>query len=73
MKKAIIYFEGKVVTDVLCDNVVDYNGYYYFKIKDDVLACFPINYGYEVLEDVFRVSVETKEHIREVIKKEFTI
>mgnify|MGYP003409431962 CR=1 FL=1 len=48
MKKAIIYFEGNVVTDVLCDNVVDYNGYYYFKIKDYVVACFPISYGLSV-------------------------
>ena len=50
MKKAIIYFEGKEVTDVLCDNVVDYNGYYYFKIKDDVVAVFTINYSYVVLK-----------------------
>ena len=63
MKKAIIYFEGKEVTEVLFDNVVDYNGYYYFKIKYDVVACFPINYGYVILEDVFRVSVETKDLI----------
>ena len=35
MKKAIIYLEGKEVTEVLCDNVVDYNGDFYFKIKEN--------------------------------------
>ena len=70
MKKAIIYFEGKEVTEVLFDNVVDYNGYYYFKIKDDVVAVFTINYSYVISS---KITEEQKEEMRNCIKKYFTI
>jgi len=46
MKKAIIYFEGKVVIEVLFDTFFEYGGVHYFLIKEDTVAKFPSNYGF---------------------------
>jgi len=46
MKKAIIYFEGKVVIEVLFDTFFEYGGLHYFLIKEDTVAKFPSNYGF---------------------------
>ena len=70
MKKAIIYFKGKEVTEVLFDTFFEYGGMHYFLIKEDTVAKFPINYGYVVLKEI---TEEEKEETRNYIKKEFTI
>ncbi len=46
MKKAMIYFEGNVVTELLCDTFFEFGGVHYFLIKEDTVAKFPSNYGF---------------------------
>ncbi|MGL4342420.1 MAG: hypothetical protein ACRCSZ_08435 [Lactococcus lactis] len=70
MKKAVIYFKGNVVTEVLFDSFFEYGKMRYFLIKEDEVACFPINYGYVVLKEI---TEEEKEEIKQYIKKQFTI
>ena len=48
MKKAIIYFEGKEVTEVLFDSFFEYESMHYFLIKKVTMAKFPSNYGFIV-------------------------
>lgn len=52
MKKAIIYFDGKKVTEVLFDSTISLKECICFFIKGDEVACFPINYGYVVLKEI---------------------
>lgn len=52
MKKAIIYFEGKEVTEVLFDSTISLKECICFFIKGDEVACFPINYAYVVSDIV---------------------
>ena len=70
MKKAIIYFEGKEVTEVLFDSTISLKECICFFIKGDEVACFPINYGYVILDEI---TEEQKEEMRNCIKKYFTI
>ena len=70
MKKAIIYFKGKEVTEVLFDSTISLKECICFFIKGDEVACFPINYGYVVLKEI---TEEEKEETRNYIKREFTI
>ena len=70
MKKAVIFFEGNVVTEVLFDSTISLKECICFFIKGDEVACFPINYGYVVLNEITK---EEKERISQYIKKEFKI
>lgn len=75
MKKAIIYFEGKEVTDFLCDEVSTLDGSHYFNLRCLEVSVFPVSCGY-VLTDYDSqpiITEEQKENIKEIIKKEFTI
>lgn len=59
MKKAIIYFEGKEVTEVLFNTFFEYGGMHYFLIKEDTVAKFPSNYGYVVSDIVLNPKYTT--------------
>lgn len=60
MKKAIIYFDGKVVTEVLFDSIFQLKECICFFIKGKEVACFPINYAYVVSDIVLNPKYNTE-------------